>query len=787
MSERTMRLRARFLDAPREVDIERAVAVTEAHRHYLDKSASVRRSLILRDILSTKSVIIRNDELIVGNHGSRIRSVPLFPEYAVDWILSQMDTFPTRRGDQFAITEEQKAILREKLPYWQGRCLRDQIKGAAPPELLAVLSHGVFRNENYTMSAPGHMSPDYATLLDRGFESLRTECEERRDALDISSPDYFRHYDFYSGCIIACEAVIDFAGRYADEAERLAAKTRDPGRKRELQTIAENCRHVPANRPETFHQALQFVYFVQLIMQLEGNGLAIALGRLDQILYPFYQVDRSFGRLDQEQALELLETFYLKINEIDKIYSNEATRFLQGPGHGQCITLGGVGPDGRDAGNELTVLLLETDHRIRLAQPDIALRINPDISEEVLMPAVRNIHKGLNKIKIFNDEVIVRSMEGIGATTTDARDHCFLGCSEPVMSGKTNSWGNSGHVNLAKCLELALNDGRCMLTGTQMGPQTGDPTGFTGLDDVLEAFRTQLSYFVHQLVAWDNLLDYHHAHFAPLPFYSLTIDSCIERGLDFNAGGAKYNTTSPLGVGPITAGDSLAALKKLVFEEKRLSMEEVVEGLRSDFADTEKIRLTLEKKAPKFGNDEDYVDALCNEVLLAFVDELSKYTNYRGGPYIAGLYYLSANIPFGRDTAATPNGRRAGEPLNDGGISPSHGADVKGATAVAKSVGKLDHVRVPHGSVLNQRFHPSIFEGEGKEKLFGDYIRGYITLGGWESQFNVVTNETLRAAQKDPHSYRDLVVRVAGYSAFFTQLEPELQEDIIQRTEQEKL
>jgi formate C-acetyltransferase len=389
---------------------------------------------------------------------------------------------------------------------------------------------------------------------------------------------------------------------------------------------------------------------------------------------------------------------------------------------------------------------------------------------------------GLTKPKVFNNEVIIQSLLGLGIPLEDARDWGALGCSEPVINGKTNSWGNSGHINLAKCLELALNDGKCMMTQKQMGPHTGDSTQFKTFDNVLEAFKEQVEYFVTYLVIYDNIIDRAQAEVAPLSLYSIVIKDCLEKGIGFNNGGARYNTTSPLGVGPITTGDSLAAIKTLVFEEKALTMEHLVGALKKNFEGTEDLRQMLINRAPKFGNDEDGVDALCNEVLKVYCDALGKYKNFRNGPFIGALYYLTANIPFGMRTAATPDGRKAGEPLNDGGISPGHGRDRKGATAVAKSVGKLDMTRAPHGSILNQRFHPSLIKGEDKLKLFTQYLRTFMDLGGWHTQFNVVTTEMLREAQKNPDQYRDLLIRVAGYSAYFTHLERELQEDIIART-----
>lgn len=783
MNSRIERLRKHFVESDRHVDIQRAIIVTEVYRKNEEKPQIIKRALALDAILSQMNIEIRDDELIIGNHAKKCKGVPLFPEYAIDWILNDMDTFPTRKGDRFNITEEEKQTLREILPYWKGKCLRDKIRGALPSKLKEILDYGVFTNENFTMSGPGHMVPDYEFVLQHGLKKIEETCLGRMDGLTPEDLEYEEKYNLYKSCAMVCDALVKFAERYAEEAERLADQEKNETRRKELLRICENCRCVPAEPAQNFWQALQCMYFLQVAIQIEANGLAISLGVPDQTLYPYYRKDLAAGHLTQEGALELIDCFYLKLGELDKIYSNAATRYLQGPGHGQTITLGGVTKDGRDATNELSHLFLLADRDIRLVQPDLAVRIHRTTPNDFLQKVCVNMRMGLTKPKVFNDEVVIQSMLDFGMTLEDARHWGALGCSEPVACGKTNSWGNSGHLNIAKCLELALNDGKCALTEKQMGPHTGDPTAFQSFEDVLCAFKKQIQYFVKYLVLYDNIIDRYQAQVAPLALYSIVIRDCLETGKEFNKGGARYNTTSPLGVGPITTGDSLAAIKALVYDEQRLTLEQLIDALKSNFRNQEDIRQMLINRAPKFGNDDDRADLLCNTVLEIYCDEVRKYKNARNGRFIGALYYLTSNIPFGLTTAATPDGRRAGEPLNDGGISPVHGRDRKGATAVAKSVGKLDLQKVPHGAVMNMRFHPSLLEGEEKLKLFMQYIRAYMDLGGWETQFNVVTSDILREAQKYPDNYRDLVIRVAGYSAYFTQLEEELQKDIMERTE----
>jgi formate C-acetyltransferase len=783
VNERVARLRKDFLESERKVNIERALIITEVYREHEEKPAILKRAFALEAILSRMTIAIRDDEIIVGNQTLDRRGAPLFPENAVEWILDQMDSFPTRTGDRFQITEEEKRALREALPYWKGRTLRDKVRGSLPPFLKEMLNHGVFTNENYTMSGPGHMVPDYEAVLRRGLKEIAEGCRTSAESLDPGALDYIDRFHLYQACALTCEAVIKFARRYAEEAERQAAGEKNEARRQELLWIADHCRRVPGLPARDFWEALQSIYLVQVALQIETNGLSVALGRMDQLLHDYYRKDITDGRLTREQALELLVCFYLKLSEIDKVYSNEATRYLQGPSQGQTITLGGVTPDGKDATNDLTFLFLEADRHVRLVQPDLALRVHRTTSEELLREVSINIREGLTKPKLFNDEVIIQTLLTLGMPLEDARDWAALGCSEPVVPGKTNSGGNMGILNLAKCLELGLNEGKCMLTEKTMGPATEHPARFDSFDQVLEAFRDQVRHFVRNLVLYDNIIDRAHAVEVPQPLYSIVTRDCLAKGVEFNRGGAVYNTTSPLGVGPISTGDSLAAIRTLVYEEKRLTLGELVEALRSNFEGREDLRQMLINRAPKFGNDDDRADDLCNTVLKIFCDELNRYRNPRGGLFVGALYYLTSNIPFGKRTAASADGRKAGEPLNDGGISPVHGRDRRGATAVARSVGKLDIQRVHHGSVLNQRFHPSLFSTGDGGKRFTDYLRTFMDLGGWHTQFNVITTETLRKAQKTPEQYRDLVIRVAGYSAYFTQLEEELQNDIIERTE----
>ena len=782
MNDRIRALKDAFFRATRSADIERAVLVTESYRNNENKSDPMKRALALRHLMEKMTIAIHDHELIVGCHAQRVRAAPLFPEYAAGWISAQMDDFATRRGDRFAITEEQKATLRECLKYWRGRALDERITACIPGDLQKIIDYGVIYNASYASKSPGHLVPNYGYILGTGFDRISEICGQKLAALNADQDDFVDKREFYLSCIEAMKAVVLYARRFSDLAKSMAETENDPDRKAELLRIAENCATIPAKPASSYWEALQFVYLTQLAIQLEGNGLAISLGRIDRYLYPYYQADVDAGRLDYNTALELMECFYLKLSEIDKISSNESTAVNTGPAHGQTITIGGTLADGSDITNDVSILVLEADRGVGLSQPDIAVRIHPDTSQRLIAAATTNVRTGLNKVKIYNDPLITRSLKAFGVGDGDASNFSFLGCSEPVIDGKTNSWGNCGHINMAKCLELALNDGACMLTGRQLGPRTGDAGAFASIEEVKDAYRKQIDYFTDTLVTYDRIIDMCHKNYLSLPFCSVITDGCIERGVDFERGGATYNFTSPLGVGPITVGDSLMAMKKFVFDEKKLTMPHLLDALKNDFEGQEPLRLMLKNRAPKYGNDIDEADAMSDFAVSVFCDALEGRRNARGGLFTAGIYYMTANVPNGQRTAATPNGRRARTPLNDGGVSPTHGDDRCGATAVFKSAGKLPNVRAGHGSVLNQLLHPSLFKGEDGEAIFGEYMRSIVDCGVWETQFNVIAPEDLMRAQKHPDEYRSLVVRVAGYSAFFTILGEDVQNDIIDRT-----
>jgi pyruvate formate-lyase/glycerol dehydratase family glycyl radical enzyme len=778
---RISRLRDSIILAEKEVCIERARLVTEAYKETEGEPTAVRRAKALRKILEGMSIYISDGELIVGNQASKIRNAPLFPEYSYKWILEDMDSFDTRPGDKFRISEEKKGELRKLLSYWKGKTLADRILSIVPEDIKTLIDMLVI-HPHKIYEAVAEICVDYEKVLKRGFNEVKTEIENKLAELNPTSPEYCRKLTFYKAELITCDAIVNFARRYAAKARELAEKERDAKRKKELETIATICDKVPAQPAETFWEALQSLWFIQVVIQIESNGLGVTIGRFDQYMYPYYRKDIDEGRLSQAEAQELLEAFWVKTNEPIKIWNNEGAKLFAGFPMTQNIVIGGVLPDGGDAINELSYMCLDAEAHVRLHQPAFSVRLYSKTPDDFLLRVCEVIKAGSNKPKLFNDNAGIAAALRVGATLAEARDYVPVGCVETTIPGKTFGWHFAGMVNLGKCLELALNDGVDPFTERQIGPKTGDPIAFESFAELMRAYKTQVSYVVKQMVTVLNIADTIHAELAPMPFMSLLVSNCIEKGLDITAGGAKYNFTGPEGGGIPTVADSLTAVKKFVFEEKKVTMDELKNALSKNFEGYEELRQMLLDDAPKYGNDEDYVDFIAREVELNYCSEVDKYINPRGGKYTAGVYTVSSNVPLGEVTGATPDGRKAREPFGEN-ISPCQGRDRKGPTAVLKSVTKLDHIMPTAGTLLNMRFNLSAVEGPEKLARFASLIRAYVELGGYHIQFNMVSEKVLRDAQKHPENYRDLLVRVAAYNAFFVEISKELQDDIIARTE----
>ena len=768
--------------------VERARLVTESYGQTEGEPQVIRRAKALEYILTHMTIGIGEGELIVGNLVETVegRGVLVFPEYSCGWLEDELDTMAEREVDRASITEENKKTMRELIPFWKGKTVRDKSFFLMPEALRTKYDEcfGVCNNERGRGDEGiGHIVVDWERPITiQGLDSITKEAEGRMRELDPGDPVDLAKIHFYRAMIISHKAAIAFAARYAQLARALEEKEKESDRKAELKKIAQICEHVPANPARTFQEALQSFWFLKIAIHMEGWGGAIGPGRMDQYLFPYYKNDVNTGRLDREKAKELLLALYIKMNSSKIFFPINVARYFAGVTGAQAFMLGGVGRDGRDATNELSTLMLEVDGELSLAQPESIIRINKDTPRDFLLQACRVARTCRGKLKFINDGTAVQKMLNQGYAIEDARDYGMVGCHEPFVPRKTH-YLPGAHLNLAMCLELALNNGVNLLSGKQLGPRTGDPSTFRSIQDVLSAYRSQVAHFAMHVAQYNSVFLEAHAQVAPTPFQSSLVQGCLEKGLDLTADGALHNACWASGVGVINVGDSLAAIKKCVFDERKISMGELIAALRDNFEGKEEIRQAL-AGAPKFGNDDDYVDLLTREAVSIFCDEWQKVT-FRGGKRqpIAALNANTSGIPLGRALGASADGRKSGEPLADGGVSPAQGRNTKGPAATYKSVAKLDHVKMKCGSVLNMRFNPEALGDERAIQKFASLLQTYCELGGYHVQFNIVSSEMLKEAQTTPEKYRDLLVRVSTWTAYFAELSTDVQNDIIRRME----
>jgi formate C-acetyltransferase len=781
---RTKQLNNEILAVNPEMCSERARFVTESYKETEAEPMIVRRAMAVARVLEKMTVFLQKDQLIAGNQASSLRASPLFPETEAEYLECEIDLFEKREQDRLIVRPEvRRELLEEILPYWKGKTVKEHALAAMPEEVreAVLLEDQIFSVGIHLTGSIGHVLVDYDNVLSRGFKGIREEIAARMEELDLADPDEGAKYDFYRAELILCDAIMLFAERFADEAERLAQSEKDTRWKEELMTIARICRKVPAEPAEGFREAVQSFWFVHLLLFIEQDGLAVSPGRFDQYMYPYYKRSIDLGEMTKEEAQELLECLWIKFTEIMRAYDFECAKYYAGFSISENIALGGTDRNGRDAVNELSYMCLGAEAHTKLSQPNLSVRIHGKTPERFMMRAVEIASTGRTKPEFFNDAVGVPTLMSTGVPLEEARDYGISGCVEAVPP-HANGMTNAAMSNIAKALELALNDGKCRLSGKQIGPRTGDPKEFTSFEDVLLAFREQVAAYVEKMVVALNVIERTHAELYPLPYFSLVMDDCLEKGLDITEGGARYNYTGPQAVGLGDVADSLAVLKKLVFEEKRYTLQEIIEAMDADFEGNEPLRQTLITKAPKWGNDDDFVDDLAAEAVNIFCSEVSSYRNTRGGIYRPGVYSVSANVPLGLHVGALPNGKKSRKPLADG-VAPVHGVDLTGPTAIVKSVAKLDHEKITNGTILNQKFTPKLLEGAEGKRALADLIRTYFDLGGWHIQFNVVSADMLRAAQREPEKHKGLIIRVAGYSAFFVELDTAVQDDIIDRTE----
>ena len=763
-----------------EIEAERALLITQSFKETEAMPMIIRRAKALEKILNEMTIVIRDEELIVGNLTTKPRGTQIFPEYSNKWLISEFDTVAKRKGDVFLISDETKEDLVEAFKYWDCRTVNELAEQYMFPETREAIAAGVFTVGNYFFNGVGHIGVDYAKVMKVGFKGIIAEAEAEMANADTSLPDYIKKKHFLDAVIITANAAINYAHRFAALARELSSQEKDPRRQNELLEIAKMCEQVPENPANSFYEALQSFWFVQAIIQIESNGHSISPMRFDQYMYPYYKQDVSKGNITDEKAQELLDCLWVKFNDINKIRDEGSTKAFGGYPMFQSLIVGGQTPDGLDATNELSFMSLVATAHTKLPQPSISFRVWNKTPEDLLLKACEISQLGLGMPAFYSDEVVIPSLVSRGVTLRDARDYGIIGCVEPQKGGKTEGWHDAAFFNIAKVLEITLNNG--MTDGQQMGPETGTFESFKTFDDLMEAYKQQMVHFVSLLINADNSVDLAHGERAPLPFLASMVDDCISKGKSLQEGGAHYNFTGPQGVGVANVGDSLAAIKELVYDKNAITAKDLKKALDENFVGMEDMRQMLLNRAPKFGNDIDAVDNLAREGALIYCREVEKYTNPRGGQFQPGLYPVSANVPMGAGTGASADGRLAGTALADG-VSPVSGRDLAGPTAAVNSVSKLDHFIASNGTLLNQKFHPSAIAGEAGLHNLSSLVRGFFDQKGMHVQFNVVDRAKLIDAQKNPEKYQSLVVRVAGYSAHFASLDKSIQDDIIERTE----
>ena len=823
MKDRIGRLKDNLYKKMPEIESSRAKLITESYKMTEGEPIVTRRAKAFLHILQNIPIIIRDEELIVGSTTLAPRGCQTYPEFSYEWLEAEFDTVATRKADPFYISEEAKKEIAEADKYWKGKTTSELATAYMAPEAIRAIDHNMFTPGNYFYNGVGHVTVHYDWVLAVGFKGIAAKAKKALDALNFGDAEYARRSHFLNAVIVSCEAAIIYAKRYAALAREMAAKESNSRRKAELLRIADNCENVPENGARDFWEACQSFWFVQQLLQIESSGHSISPGRFDQYMYPYYSKDIESGKITREFAQELIDCIWIKLNDLNKCRDAASAEGFAGYSLFQNLIVGGQNAEGVDVTNDLSFMCITASLHVQLPQPSLSIRVWNNSPHDLLIHAATLTRTGVGLPAYYNDEVIIPSLMSRGLTLEDAREYNIIGCVEPQKAGKTEGWHDAAFFNMCRPLELVFSDG--MDKGELVGVHTGDVTKFKTFDEFYDAYKKQMNYAISLLVNADNAIDVAHATLCPLPFLSGMIEDCIGRGKSVQEGGAIYNFTGPQGFGIANMADSLYAIKTLVFDKREVTLAEYKQALEDNYGkglDAEKAQKVvaevvrelaaagrkiseteiaaavsslikgsdkydklLEKidAVPKYGNDIPEVDAFARDVEYTYAKPLETYKNPRGGMFQAGMYPVSANVPLGAQTGATPDGRLAGKPVADG-VSPSAGKDVHGPTAAANSVARLDHYIASNGTLFNQKFHPSALSGRQGLENFVALIRSYFDQKGSHMQFNVVSRETLLDAQKYPEKYKHLVVRVAGYSAFFTTLSRSLQDDIINRTEQ---
>ena len=803
---RVNRLRQTFLDREFNIDIERFRNVTEAYKEYENATTKIRCAKAFERILMNATLYIYDEELILGEIAAPAKASPQYPEFSVNWMLHEAleEPFEEREHDQFYfVSDEDRNEFIELCRYWQGKAVDDEVDAYLDDEMTKGSQTGkkIFQTNLYHYGGVGHFVMNYEKILRVGFDGMIADAKAGLARLSKRDADYAEKRDFYNAVIICHEAAKKYIIRYAELAEVKALEEKDSARKAELQQMADNCRQVAGGPAKTFWQALQLFNLATTLTQIEGNGHSISYGRMDQWLYPYYEADMKAGNISKEFAQELLEVTYVKMNNPTKIRDGGTARVRQGRGFGgECLTIGGVDAEGNDVTNDLTMMMLDASVHTRMMCPWLLVRMHENTPYELKVKTVECIRAGYGHPKIFNDAPTIKCMMRKGMSLEEARDYAVVGCVEPNLPAREYGWHDASYINTVKFMEMVLNGGRCLdcgphcarwekcgALGDQLGPNTGSLETYKTFDEVLESVDKQFEYWCDQMCSTMNIVDRAHRNRKPLPYVSAFFEGCLERGVDLTAGGTKYNGIGPQASGIATCADSLAAIKQLVFDEKKYTGAELLQAVKDNWEGHDILyALVNSSKVHHYGNDDDYADELFRFMFECYCRHLTGRPTIRGGEYTPGVYSVSANVGMGLNTNASLDGRKAGEAISDN-MGPVHTAggshDLYGPIAIAHSISKVDHSLAINGTLLNLKFPQEAVKGvEGRDNLVS-YIDEYLSGGPMHVQFNIMSSETMKAAQKHPEEYKDMLVRVAGYSAYFVELGEALQKDLIQRTD----
>ena len=773
-SQKILTLKQQMLDEPRYLSIEQARIVTDYYKRNPDKPRNIQRAEVLAETMRTLRIRLDPLEIVVGNRTAGVRAGVVTPEAGISWVDAEIENLHSRPQDKFNVRPEDiETFRRDILPFWKGKSLEDRVKELLGEEIGAI---GKVAKINQTDHAQGHICPDVTRWLAFGPKGIRDDIASR---LPGASP---AAAGFYRGELIVLEAAMDFMRRYAALAEEMAGRSELESKRRNLLDVAERCSRLSTQAAASFHDAVQSLWFLFVLLHLESNASSFSPGRMDQYLLPYYRRDISEGKMDEESALQIIEALWLKFNQIVYLRNSGSAKYFAGFPIGFNIACGGLTRDGEDASNDLSYLFLKAQADIGLPQPNLSARLSEKSSEEFVRECSRVIGLGSGMPQIFNDESIIPALEAKGISHKDAMDYAIVGCVELSTQGNNLGWSDAAMFNMVKALELTLNNGVCLLSGKRMGLDLGNLADFRTYGELEDAYRRQMDYFIDRMMLACDVVDRLHAELLPSPLLSSVIDGCAEKGLDVTAGGALYNLSGIQAIQAANVADCLAVAKKCVYEDRSHSAGDLLAALRSNFEGAEPLRQQLINKVPKYGNDVEWVDAIAAEWVEYFARKMSAYTNARGGIYHTGLYTVSAHIPMGQNVGASLDGRKAKDPLADGGMSAMNGRDRNGPTALLRSVSRIDASNGSNGTLLNMKFLPEFFHTEEGIAKFAGLLRTFVRLRINHVQFNVLRKEDLLAAKSDPEAWRGLTVRVAGYTAYFLELADDLQDEIIART-----